>query len=115
MFPIHRIAQPGIKYSLPDSYIPIIPYLFVCHPGQNHHNPAMQYTSFLCVVQVYGGAMEFQKPLALPLGPLPLWFLALWANFGCVAPRSAAHAMDGESQKGPVSVVVASDEERQSW
>ncbi|CAK9089831.1 unnamed protein product [Durusdinium trenchii] len=29
--------------------------------------------------------MEFQKPLALPLGPLPLWFLALWANFGCVA------------------------------
>ena len=36
-------------------------------------------------IEVIVGAMSFEKPMSLALGPLPLWFLALWANFGCVA------------------------------
>ena len=39
------------------------------------------------VAEVALGAMSFasEPPMA---GYLPLWFLALWANFGCVVPDS---------------------------
>lgn len=39
-------------------------------------------------IEVIVGAMSFEKPMSLALGPLPLWFLALWANFGCVVLTS---------------------------
>eukprot|EP00438_Fugacium_kawagutii_P021665 Skav223793 [mRNA] locus=scaffold575:478905:481596:+ [translate_table: standard] len=35
-------------------------------------------------IQVMSGAMSFDTS-ALSVGVLPLWFLALWMNFGCVA------------------------------
>ena len=39
-------------------------------------------------IQVACGFLSFDRPLALPVGLLPLWFMALWANFACVARDS---------------------------
>ena len=45
--------------------------------------------------------MSFEKPMSLALGPLPLWFLALWANFGCVVLTSFTVKSTDECQECP--------------
>ena len=52
-------------------------------------------------IEVIVGAMSFEKPMSLALGPLPLWFLALWANFGCVVLTSFTVKSTDEFQECP--------------